>query len=547
MFKLLRHLDCIRAKMPSKDIDYSLYLVTDSTPAILGDKDLVSAVKAAIEGGRKSLFNCLQSSYVAGVTLVQYRDKSSDTAELVQIAKELHKVTKPAGVPLLINDRVDVALAAGAEGVHVGQDDLDLKTTRTLLGSDAIIGVTANNEDEALEAARDGADYLGIGTVYATPTKEDTKSIIGTAGVQQILSSLASSGHDVKTVCIGGIKASNAQRVLYQTTSPRKKLDGLAIVSAIMASDDPKQAASELRELTSQQPRFATAVSKQALSRDITVGKAPEIIKRMASKKPLCHNMTNLVVQNFAANVAIAIGASPIMSNNGLEASDLAVLGGSLVINMGTTTPETRDNHLKALVAYNAVGGPTLLDPVGAGATQQRRDGVKTLMAGGYFDVIKGNEGEIRTAAGAQGVKQHGVDSGASQLSLQDKITLVKDTAARERNIILMTGSKDVISDGERTVIIGNGHEYLGEITGSGCTLGTTIASVMAVEREDKLLAAVSGILMYERASERAAVRVDVKGPGTFVPAFIDELYRIRQESVNGDGTWAENAKLEFV
>ncbi|KAK5128040.1 hypothetical protein LTR85_005157 [Meristemomyces frigidus] len=518
--------------MAPKPVDYSLYLVTDSTPPILGDKDLVAVVKAAVEGG---------------ATIVQYRDKTSETAELVQIAKELHKVTKAAGVPLLINDRVDVALAAGVEGVHVGQDDLDLKTARRLLGPDAIVGVTANSLEEALEAAGDGADYLGLGTVYATPTKENTKSIIGTAGVQKILAELHKAGHEVKTVCIGGVNASNTQRILYQCAAPQKKLDGVAVVSAIMASSEPKEAAMHLRKLVSEPPPFATTASKSQLSRDDIVAKAPDVIKRMVGKKPLCHNMTNLVVQNFAANVALAIGSSPIMSNNGLEAGDLAALGGSLVINMGTTTPEIRSNHLKALAAYNAVGGPVVFDPVGAGATQQRKEGVKALMAGGFFDLIKGNEGEIRTVSGAQGVKQHGVDSGASQLSMDDKIKLVKGTAARERNIILMTGSMDVISDGERTFTVANGHEYLGEITGSGCTLGTTIASVMAVEREDKLLAALVGLLMYEIAAERAAVRSDVKGPGTFVPAFIDELYRVRQESVSGDGSWAQVAKIRTV
>ena len=480
---------------------------------------------------------------------MQYRDKTSATAELVQIAKELHKITKPAGVPLLINDRVDVALAAGVEGVHVGQDDLDLKTARQILGPSAIIGVTANSEEEALEAARDGADYLGIGTVYATPTKENTKSIIGTSGLQQILSSLADEGFTDKpqTVCIGGINADNVQRVLYQGSSGKKKLDGVAVVSAIMAAANPKQSASSLRQLVITPPPFATSSARPQLARADIVGRAPKIIKRMAEKKPLCHNMTNLVVQNFSAAVCIAIGASPIMSNNGLEAADLASLGGSLVINVGTTTPETKLNHLKALGVYNAVGGPTLFDPVGAGATEQRREGTKALMAGGFFDIIKGNEGEIRTVSGASGVKQHGVDSGASQLSLEEKIKMVKVTAARERNIILMTGSTDVISDGERTFTIDNGHEYLGEITGSGCTLGATMASVLAVEREDKLLAALSGLLMYEIAAERAASRGDVRGPGTFVPALIDELYKIRRESIEGKGEWAEAAKVENV
>ena len=112
---------------------------------------------------------------------------------------------------------------------------------------------------------------------------------------------------------------------------------------------------------------------------------------------------------------------------------------------------------------------------------------------------------------------------------------------------MLMTGSTDVVSDGVRTFTIQNGHEYLGEITGSGCALGTTIASVMAVEREDKLRAATAGILLYEIAAERAAARDDVKGPGTFVPAFIDEMYRIRQETLAGNGEWAEAAKIEII
>ncbi|KAJ9639333.1 thiamine biosynthetic bifunctional enzyme [Coniosporium tulheliwenetii] len=472
-------------------VDYSLYLVTDNTKPILGDRDLCWVVEEAVKGG---------------VTVVQLRDKTSETAELIRIAKKLHNITKSHDVPLLINDRVDVAFAAGAEGVHLGQDDMDIETARKLLGPNAIIGVTASSRDEAKQAVEGGADYLGIGTLFTTPTKENTKAIIGTAGTRDILDSLASLNQQVSTVCIGGINASNAQRVLYQSRSLSKGLDGIAVVSAIMAAPDPRGAAEELRKLVTQPPRFAAENDeKRVHTVEEILRQVPEIVAKVAQQIPLCHNMTNLVVQNFAANVALCIGASPIMANNGDEAEDLCKLGGALVVNMGTVTPDGLQNYLKALRSYNAVGGPVLFDPVGAGATKQRREAVKSLMAGGYFDLIKGNEGEIKTVSGTSGVQQRGVDSGASTLGLQEKAALVARTAARERNIILMTGKTDLISDGTRTFAISNGHEYLGEITGSGCTLGTTVAAFMAVHREDKLLAAIAGILMYEIAAERAA------------------------------------------
>lgn len=355
----------------------------------------------------------------------------------------------------------------------------------------------------------------------------------------------------MRTVCIGGINKSNLQRLIYQSATPdrRKAIDGVAVVSAIMAASDPKQAAADLLHLVQSPPPFA--ISRPATNghekSEAYIKAVPSIIKRMATQKPLCHNMTNLVVQNIAANVAICIGASPIMSNDPGEAADLASLGGSLVINMGTVTPEGRAAHLAAVKAYNAIGGPVLLDPVGAGATGARRAGVKLLMAGGYFDVIKGNEGEIRTVAGDGDVKQRGVDSGDSTLDAKGRAELVKRIARRERNVVLMTGRTDYISDGERTVAVSNGHALLGEITGSGCTLGTAVASVLAVEREDKLLAVLTAVLMFEIAAERAAARPEVNGPGTFVPAFLDQLYLIREESINGNNGWIEPAKVEFL
>jgi thiamine-phosphate diphosphorylase/hydroxyethylthiazole kinase len=464
---------------------------------------------------------------------------------------------------------VDVALAVDCEGVHIGQDDMSVREARRLLGKDKIIGATVSSIEEARIAVEQGADYLGIGTLYATNTKKNTKDIIGITGIRKILRYLdqgTEAEKKVKTVCIGGVNASNTQRITYQLLAPTptnaapKTIDGVAVVSAIIGAQDPKAASSHLAHLLKTPPPFApqsplphfyhekpndeiTSVLKTALS----------ATKKVKATNPLSHNMTNLVVQNFAANVALCIGASPIMANYGAEAPDLSKLNGALVINMGTVTPDGLANYHQAITAYNASGGPIVLDPVGAAATHIRRDALSTLMGAGYFDLIKGNESEILAVARASGYKlnassqQRGVDSGASVFSLKQRAHIVSSLAARERTIVLMTGATDVVSDGTRTYAVSNGHEHLGRITGSGCTLGTTLSAYLAAYREDKLLAAVAGMLHYEIAAEVAAQRDDVKGPGTFVPAFLDELWNYGEKAVKGDVELKDLAKVEFV
>jgi thiamine-phosphate diphosphorylase / hydroxyethylthiazole kinase len=511
-------------------VDLTLYLVTDSTPAVLGDCNLIQVVEEAIKGG---------------VTVVQYRDKHAQTGELVSTALKLHEVTKRHGVPLLINDRVDVALAIRADGVHLGQDDMPIAAARGILGADAIIGMTASSADEAQAAKKGGADYLGIGTVFATSTKENTKSIIGTAGTAAILRTMGD--FTLPSVAIGGINSSNVQRVLHQTSvSQEASLNGVAVVSAIMAAKDPQRAANELKVLIKGvREKIYPAIPPDAeLISDAgtLIQHLPAVVKKHAGKNPLCHNMTNLVVQNFAANVCLATGSSPIMSNNGNEAPELANYGGALVINMGTVTPENLSNYLLAMKAYNAALSPIVFDPVGGGATSVRKEAVKKLMASGFFDVIKGNEGEIKTVFGASDAKQRGVDSGPSTSTIEEKAKLVAELARREKNVILMTGSTDFLSDGTRTATISNGTPFLGQITGSGCALGSTIASYVSAHREDKFLAALAAILHYEIAAERASAHQNVRGPGTFVPAFFDELNLIKQESMNVKGDWCSAA-----
>ncbi|KAI1335756.1 TMP-TENI-domain-containing protein [Xylariaceae sp. FL0016] len=549
--------------MIKANVDYSLYLVTDSTPAILGDKDICQVVEKALKGG---------------VTIVQYRDKTSDTGVLVETAKKLHSITSKYNVPLLINDRLDVALAVGCEGVHIGQDDLDLASARTLLGNDAIIGVTVSNAEEADAACKTGAifgaDYLGIGTVFATPTKENTKSIIGVEGLQQILIHLDKVESPVKTVCIGGINATNTSRVIWQSRTPTSRsLDGVAVVSAIMAAPDPESSSRELLKLVKIPPvfaRHALSPAQQSRSPADLLALVPEVIRAIHAKKPLSHNMTNLVVQNFAANVALCVGASPIMANYGEEAADLARLGGALVVNMGTVTPDGLANHLQALRAYNDAGQPVVFDPVGAGATAVRRAATKTILNAGYIDVLKGNTSEILSCLplpspstsshpGQEPLEQrqqHGVDSTPSTLPLPYLTASLSRLANLRHATVVMTGATDYIttasssssSPSPNTIYTTtNGHPLLSSVTGTGCALATAISAALAAYPHDQLAATLAALLSYNIAAELTAERPDVRGPGTFVPAFLDELARVRSMTVSGDLGWLQRARLSVV
>ncbi|KAF1917336.1 Hydroxyethylthiazole kinase family-domain-containing protein [Ampelomyces quisqualis] len=535
-------------------VDYSLYLVTDSTEAILGSRDLVEVVELALSGG---------------VTIVQYRDKTSDTGHLISVAKQLHEKCKARGIPLLINDRVDVALAVGCEGVHVGQDDMNVSEARQILGKDAIIGATVSSIEEARVAVERGADYLGIGTLYATNTKKNTKDIIGINGTRKILRYLEQGSEaekKVKTVCIGGVNASNLQRITHQLhapsspSTPPKSIDGVAIVSAIMGATDPKASSAHLSKLSKSVPAFKSKSTEPHFwlendSDEIShlLAESLKATKNVKQKSPLSHNMTNLVVQNFAANIALALGASPIMTNYAAEAPDLSQLGGALVVNMGTVTPDSLQNHQQAITAYNLSGSPIILDPVGAGATRVRRAALSTLMATGYFSLIKGNEPEILAVAQTSGIplppapQQHGVDAGPPTSTLRQRASIAARLALRERTVVLITGKTDVVSDGIRTYAVSNGHAYMAAVTGCGCSLGTVLSAYLAANPRDALYAAVAALLHFDVAAERAAARPHVSGPGTFVPAFIDEVWNVGVEIAEDRWGWEGVARVECV
>ncbi|EPR42653.1 Thiamine-phosphate pyrophosphorylase [Desulfovibrio sp. X2] len=205
--------------------DLSVYLVTDR-PLCLG-RQLVDVVGEAVAGG---------------VTLVQLREKDAQTREFVELARAVKALLDPFGVPLLINDRVDVALACGAAGVHVGQKDMNPADVRAIvqgtLGPDAVVGLSVESEELALAARDLPVDYLGAGPVFATTTKKDAAPVIGLAGLSRIVE-LA--GRPV--VGIGAIGADNAAGVI------RAGAAGVAVVSAVCSAPAPREAAARLADV----------------------------------------------------------------------------------------------------------------------------------------------------------------------------------------------------------------------------------------------------------------------------------------------------------
>ena len=201
-----------------KEVDYSLYLVTDS--GLMSSATIEESVELGIQGG---------------CTVVQLRESNASSLEFYQKAVSLREITARCGVPLIINNRVDIALAVGADGVHVGQNDLPYKVARQILGSDKLIGVSCNNVEEAKEAEETGADYIGVGAMFATGTKVNTRPVT-IQGLKKIRQEVS-----IPIVAIGGISKDNI--ALLEGTG----IDGVAVVSAIVAQQDIAGAAKEMK------------------------------------------------------------------------------------------------------------------------------------------------------------------------------------------------------------------------------------------------------------------------------------------------------------
>lgn len=201
-----------------RNLDTTLYFITDSTG--FTEEEFLRRVEEALKGG---------------ATLLQLREKEKSTREYIELAEKVHEITKRYNVPLIIDDRVDVALAIDAEGVHVGASDMPIATARKLMGEDKIVGATAKTVPWAKEAYEQGADYLGVGAIYPTTTK--VKTVLTSADTLRDICNAV----PIPANAIGGLNKDNIDILAGIPIA------GICVVSAIMKADDPKSATEELK------------------------------------------------------------------------------------------------------------------------------------------------------------------------------------------------------------------------------------------------------------------------------------------------------------
>ena len=265
-------------------------------------------------------------------------------------------------------------------------------------------------------------------------------------------------------------------------------------------------------------------------------------LRRVRETRPIIHSITNYVTANDCANILLAAGASPIMSDDPAEAEDIASLASGLNFNLGTLN----DSKLRAMLIAgkraNELRRPVVLDPVGAGSSCHRTEAARRLCRDIRFSVIRCNLSEIKALAGSSS-RSGGVDAAASDRmpsDLDGVIELVRTYAARLGTVLTVTGSTDIVTDGERVLLIKNGHPMMSSVTGTGCQL-SALTAAFAAASDDMLIAAAAAAAAMGVCGELAHKRLlPGEGSGTYRTRIIDAVYNLTPEIL------MEHAKYEI-
>ena len=253
---------------------------------------------------------------------------------------------------------------------------------------------------------------------------------------------------------------------------------------------------------------------------------AYSLLQKIRAKKPIVHHLTNWVTIYDCANIVKTLGASPVMAHAKEEAAQMASIASSLVLNIGTLTPEFVQAMKIAAKSANKKGIPVILDACGAGATQLRDKKSLELLDQTKIDIIKGNASEIARLSGKL-VKTKGVDAGSVS---QDMVAIARSLALKRKCTVVVTGKEDIVTNGKKHYIIKNGHPMMTHVVGTGCMAASCIGTFAAVE-SNLVYAAVSALLVFEIAAE-CAVKIS-KGPASFKEQLFDCLYQLDKKTIN--------------
>jgi len=254
--------------------------------------------------------------------------------------------------------------------------------------------------------------------------------------------------------------------------------------------------------------------------------KAYELLQKVRQDKPVVHHLTNWVTIYDCANIVKALGASPVMAHAKEEVAQMAKIASSLVLNIGTLTPEFVEAMKIAAKSANEKGIPVILDACGAGATQLRDDKCFELLNETRVDVIKGNASEIARLSG-ESVRTKGVDAGRVN---KDMITIARNLSRGRRCTVAVTGKEDIVTNGREIYIVKNGHPMMTHVVGTGCMAASVIGAFCAVE-SDLACAAASALVCFEVAAECAAKSAG--GPGTFKEKLYDHIFNLDKKTID--------------
>lgn len=257
-----------------------------------------------------------------------------------------------------------------------------------------------------------------------------------------------------------------------------------------------------------------------------------QFLDNVREKSPLIHNITNYVTVNDCANILLGAGASPIMAEEESEVAEITSIARGLNINIGMATKAKAAAMVTAGKRSNALGHITVLDRVGAGASEFRNGIISRLLKSVKFTVIKGNASEIKSLA--TGMSNFGgVDAVNRRDNMDYLVKLAENLRRKARCTVVVTGKTDIVTDGDTTYLVHNGHEMMSRITGSGCMLSALITAFAAANKENITQSVLAGVCAMGLAGEKAARRIEKPaGSGTFKTYLIDEIYNMTGEEL---------------